>query len=666
MKTKLSKLYQYDVSKRAALIALAALVLLKLLLCCEQRIFITPEISTLDDTLFYTMAKSVRAGEWLGAYSYLAMGKHALFALWLAFINALGVPYLMAGQALYAISCLAAYAALAPVLKNRLHRVLAFALLLFSPASCADFTLRVYRDNITTSVFLLCIVCALGFLLRAKDGSGKALWGFGIVGGLAFGAGILLREDGWWTVVFVVPCAVASLIILIKNKRAKQLAALSMLAVCAALPILAYCAQNARYYGRFAISDLTSSEFSAAYGAMTRVIVPEDEAQSPIVPVPASTLEKLYGVSPSFAKLREYLEAPDFWRWQKDCGNGKLEYSGGGIYWAVRNAADLAGYYETPETAREYFTALANEINAAADSGALGEVLPARSGLNSPITAKTIAPTLSQSLEGLFTVVTYKDMTCEPETSYGPLNVMADTESFTRNRAQYGERTPDGLGRLVYWAVSEDGYVEFELSDEDGGAVGAQTISGTAGDVYLDFLSRGTDLRYSDGARKTLIFTKPDEHLTLTLSDGQDTVSITDPVVGEAVSDGGITYEIEYIGDNYTENVSFGFAELWLYRALKVITYVYKLLSPVLCALAVFLLVRYILLAIKRRSFMSCGLVFLSALLTLFAAAVRIGMVSFADATAFGLGVYTMYLAAVYPLMLLSYILCLCLKTNKN
>lgn len=670
MKTPLVLRKAPQLPARAFYIIALALCALRLLLTSRQKLFLCPEVSMLDDMLMYKFARSVSQGEWLGAYGYLTLGKRALYAVWLALLNKLGVSVLFAGQLLAVSAAALAARALRPVTKNYFVRILVFAVFLFSPNAYADYTLRVYRANISSSAALLFFSCAVGFILRARGGSRKKLFAWGALAGLFFAFAWLLREDAAWLLPMAALAAVVSAFEIIKGRNAsgesnrgfaKRFAALALSALVALGGIGAYSLANYINYGRFVTSDLASAEFTAAYGAMTRIVVPEDE-KNPIVPVPASSREKLAAASPLFAELNAYLDSGDFARWKKDCG-GEIEYSGGGFYWAARNAASLAGYYETPQKAKEFWLALTDEINAAADSGALGEALPARSGLNSPVTGDYIAPALEMSLESLARVASYADMRCDPANSYGSAMMMDEMEEYLNCEAQrepFADSANDAAGKreLVFTAVSGRADVSARLLDSQGRELKTQTINDAAGDIYLDYLLAGRDMRYTTGSRFTVSFAlDPAETATLALSDGGAEVLVGLAPGGEypadTVSESGIDYRIEYLGDPNAAGGEYGFAELWLYRFMRGFVYLYRALGTLMFLAGTLALALAAIAFIKKKSLCGAGASLAVCLGCLVSAALRIGMMAFADVSAFGLGVYGMYLADVYPLMTL-------------
>ena len=663
MKTLFLEKKNIDISRHTYLLSFVAIIALRLLLTGWQKLQLDPETSMLDDMLMYKLAKNVAAGEWFGNYTYLTLAKRALYAVWLAMLNKLGISVLLAGNILAVLAAIAICEALNPAFKSRFAKLAIFAVLVFSPNSYADFTLRVYRDNISTSFSMFFFAGAIGLVLRAGQQKYRCrnLIGWGVLCGISLGCCLLLREDAAWLLIFAVPAAVVYIFQVFHSKCNAVIGKLCVIALTAALTlgcVGAYAGMNYKYYGRFVISDLTSSEFTAAYGAMTRIIVPSDEKNA-IVPVPASSREKLANASPAFAELMPYLESAEFSIWQKDCGNGKLEYSGGGFYWAVRNAASLLGYYETPQKAQEYFTRLADEINAAADSGALGEVIARRSGLNSPVTSDYIMPTLAESLDGLLRVVTYSDVRCDPTSCTGSQLVLDEMEDFLHCEGQRSTREYIGSSEreLVVWAVSSNGRVGVELTDENNNRIAIDDRFSTAGDIYLDFLFDGRDIMYTNGSRHSIYFDSAENsgNLSLILNNGESCVEISlsqqNLDAGEITTVDGITYRIEYYGEAAQETTVFGFAELWLYRAMRVVVLLYHIIGVVMFIGGTISLFYCCSWFIRKKRFLGCEDTASMCLCALACAALRIGMMAFADCSAFGLGLYSMYLAAVWPLM---------------
>ena len=373
-------------------LALAA-VAVKLILCSQQLFEAVPLASTIDDGLMMRLATSIREGNWLGEYGYLTLGKHSFFALWLAFLNVLHVNFLVGGQLLYAAACLVLLAAVKPLFCTNAARGLVFLAVLWLPASWAQFTLRVYRDNIYPALVLLALGGLVGAFCRFAQPAKKAV-PYYVVAGAALAAAWLCHEDNALLLPFVGCAAAVYLVFLFTSRTAGQKRAkLALLLLPLALwagGITAWKAMNYRYYGRFIVSDFSQGEFADAMGALTRVA---PGAQQRYIPIPYQTRQMLYEISPTFALLQPYIETTH--NYERYGLAHRSEFMANGIHWMLREAAANAGVYATPETARAFWQAVADEVNAACDAG---EVPAGRkhSGVFSPVKAEYILPSLEK------------------------------------------------------------------------------------------------------------------------------------------------------------------------------------------------------------------------------------------------------------------------------
>ena len=291
------------------------------------------------------------------------------------------------------VSGLVLLAALKPVMRTNWGRLFVFAVTLYTPASWAENTLRVYRDNIYPSLVLLALAGLLGAFTRFREKPLRAL-PYYVAAGLSLAAAWLCHEDNALLLPFVLCAAAVYLAYLFLDKSiAHKKSRLALLLVPLALwggGIAAWCGMNYKYYGRFIISDFTSSEFNDAMGALSRAY-PDDQKRYELIPL--STRLALYEVSPTFAKLQDVLETPEMYNGYGDPETGEL--NSGGIHWVLRKAAWTAGYYDTAQDAENFWRAVADEINAACDAG----LVPAgrrHSGVFSPIKAEYVAPTIGK------------------------------------------------------------------------------------------------------------------------------------------------------------------------------------------------------------------------------------------------------------------------------
>ena len=173
---------QISLSRRAVWVCAAALVLVRLGLTGFQQAFTWVGGARLDDGLMFRAARSVSAGQWLGEYDYLTLSKSMFFPVWLAFLNALHISYLLGGAALWCAAALFAAFAFSllwekmPAGQGRAVTLVLFALLACLPSSWAAYTLRVYRDNIFPALCLLAFAGFAGAALRVLRTDKTPLW----------------------------------------------------------------------------------------------------------------------------------------------------------------------------------------------------------------------------------------------------------------------------------------------------------------------------------------------------------------------------------------------------------------------------------------------------------------------------------------------------------
>lgn len=412
MNKRLRSALQQDMSRRAFWVLVALVVLVKLLMTLFQTVYVWVGGAPLDDELMFRAAQSITAGQWLGAYDWLTLSKHMFFAVWLAVCNLLHLPYLAAGQLLTCGAALACAFAFAPVLCRWKSRFALFALLAFSPAATASFTLRVYRDNIFPGLCMLFFAGLCGYALRCRRPVKQGI-GWLVLSGVGLGLAWLTREDGVW----LLPFAAAGTLILIltalrdKGSLVKKLGRCALLAVpygLLAAAILVYSAVNYACYGLFAVSDFSSGSFAAAVGAMSRV---KAEEWKPLCSVPTDVRMKLYDAVPELKPLEYWLEEDE--DLQNSFRNPELDdYQSGSFYWALRKAAWNEGVYDSPQKAEEYWQQVADAINALCDSCQLEANGPKRSSTTPPIRMEYVPDVLAEGVRSLLHTLTFRD--CAP------------------------------------------------------------------------------------------------------------------------------------------------------------------------------------------------------------------------------------------------------------
>jgi len=420
------KLKTNDISKKVLILLGLFFTAARLFLAWTQYATIYPPLAPIDDHFMFTTAQSIVAGDWFGDYNYLTLSKHAFFAVWLAFLHVAKIPFMVGNAALWALASVVTVMALSPFIKKNWVKLFFYLGMLYNPGVWAQFSTRVYRDSIFPSLCIIFFACIAAVGLRYKKPLKHSI-GYMIGYGVTFGVIYLSREDGIWVLPFAaIAFAVIAFLWLWEKHKAALLRVVSLVLpfVLSAAIIGSYCYMNFTHYGRFIVSDFTSSDFSKAYGALMSI---EHENWHPLVSVPEDVREKLYDEVPSFALFEEGLEEPILKNgyYNKSVG----DFQSGGFYWAIRTALQNAGYYDTPQKAQQYYETLYAEIEQAVAEGRL----PAKklsSGVTSPIKPQYVLPVIGEDFKGFWAAMTFQQ--CDPlaEKAVGYPHEIAEVEQF--------------------------------------------------------------------------------------------------------------------------------------------------------------------------------------------------------------------------------------------
>ncbi len=365
--------------RRAVFVAsIAALVVTKLWLVHGEDIVGS---ATQFDALWYV--RSAAGWYWWRPYDWTAFIRPCAYPLWIATIASLQIPLRLAIELLQLGGAAVLVAGLRTLGVSRWVSVAGFAVICFHPAGFQlnDYTMS---DTFYAGVLWYLLGALLFTIARPSAWSGAAA---GIAAGILWHT----REEAL-LLVLLLPTALAFGIF--RTKKHPQTAhvaflvwakPLAFLVLTAVSIVIAGYATNRAVYRSFARSEMTAPAFQALFHSLLRIR--PNEAKS-FAPVTTDTLKRAFTVSPTFALLREQLEAPmgEAWRVETYRQTGVPgEIGVGWIVWAIRQAASENGFFETPAKAQQFFRSAAREINAAADDGRLPTRL-ALDGFNDPLT----------------------------------------------------------------------------------------------------------------------------------------------------------------------------------------------------------------------------------------------------------------------------------------
>jgi hypothetical protein len=329
-----------------------------------------------DDALYIRLGHSIASGNWLGTYNELTLVKAPMFPVFLAAFSSTGIPFNIAQYCLFFLGCLYLGNIASHICKSKVVGVFLFAAVVTCPSYYA--ITRVIRDPLYTTVTLFLVGSWIELFLLDRLKRHRLV--FAAIVGILSAVYWLTREEGIW----ILPClAIIGFggFLSRLDRGSGELSRggwsifsrLLVMLLFASITVVGIGLLNKLVYGRFVLVEMTDGKFQRALAALQRVGALYNRA---FLPLPREARQLVYAESASFAKLQDFLDPPDSsGRWinaacrplPSTCG----DIGGGWFPWALRDAAAKAGMHETPEKAAAFYQSLANEVQAACESGRL-------------------------------------------------------------------------------------------------------------------------------------------------------------------------------------------------------------------------------------------------------------------------------------------------------
>lgn len=321
-------------------------------------------VAGFDDQLLIDYAKVIRAGHWLGGYTYCTLVKGISFPVFLALLNRFYIPACIGVGCFYVLSSFVFVKAVSKRIKNNIFLFLLYVLLLYSPIHISLIQ-RFYRTVIVPSAALLTFGCLLGAYFERKSPLKKQLsWLFGA--GISLSFFYYIREDSIWIMPFVI---VVLCIILVTNFIDRKKEALSkkiFTVVVSLLPVILLCCTNLAYracnyycYKIFETNDRTGTNFVEVMNDLYHI---QADGENEDVWLSYEAIEKAEKVSPTLASISDQVKAK-YGDWSS--GHGDL------FSWGLRQAVNDAGYYTDAVTANEFYGKIHKELQEAFKTGKL-------------------------------------------------------------------------------------------------------------------------------------------------------------------------------------------------------------------------------------------------------------------------------------------------------
>ena len=353
----------------SAKIAFVAVTMLYLFLIAHRPVYYIAD-ADYDDALFTKLALNLASGHWLGGYNETTLIKGIGFPFFLAVNYLIGLPANLSLCLLYTAACFCMGAVLRPFIRSDAAGVLLFAALLFIPPLSSYATIRMNREFFYAAMTLATLASAVNLVFgrsHPRSWRGPAA----LTGGLAAWTW-LTREEGVWLLPALAFLALAGAMRPSGAPRSVLIRAGAAL-VTALLLIGGVGLVNRLVYGRFVVNETTSAPFQSALSMLQKASYPD---WKPHVPVPLAARTKLYAQSPSFRRLKPFLDPDDgssVWigsgcdEQPAICG----ELGGGWFLWAFRDAAAKLGVFGNPTSAARFFRQVETEVAQACAQGRL-------------------------------------------------------------------------------------------------------------------------------------------------------------------------------------------------------------------------------------------------------------------------------------------------------
>ncbi|ADZ20017.1 membrane protein [Clostridium acetobutylicum EA 2018] len=362
MKIKINNL-----KKKGLVVYILLILLFRLILATGLRVWAFGD-NQYDDGMMIKNAANLIGGNWLGKYDQYIFAKGITFPLYLDIIHMIGLPFIFANVLMCFVASLTFIIVIKKIIPNINALAIIYTVLMFNPIASDSWTLqRVYRDSIYSYLVVILFSLIIAIYLNRRTSSSKLLC-FSLGAGFFLSAVWLAREDSPWVSPFVAVALIVTAVLIFLDKnleikiRLKKILSLTVIPIFLIISILTVSTINYTHYGVFMTNEYTGGYLPELFKELT-IIKPDK--WMPQVPIPRSTREKAYKVSPTFAKLKNTLENHAFVATTPG-GNASCSM----LAWAVIDSTQWYGLKDA-RSSQEFYKKSSEEIKAAIKSGKL-------------------------------------------------------------------------------------------------------------------------------------------------------------------------------------------------------------------------------------------------------------------------------------------------------
>ena len=329
-------------------------------------------VQTYYDGHWYTLkALSIATGDWLGDYNKSTLIKSPGYAIFLAVLYLLRIPYGWGFSALIIISSLLFVRALKPRIQSRTWRIIIFLILIYNPIGFSAQSAYLYRNSVTPWFALAAIAAPMAIFLR-RNNPNKKMIAWGIEGFFFFGCYYQLREDVVWLLPFMLAAAGIIIVLCVIKYLKNNTKILLMCCIAGILPLVGMWASttaisllNQHYYGIYTTNDRTKTASIEVINLLKQI---DDGEKSETYWITEEALDMAAEVSPTLAADLDTIKLA-FQNWGATYGGDWVGHDL--VIWALRDAGEMSGHYTDAQETQEYYNQIVEELEAAFKEGSL-------------------------------------------------------------------------------------------------------------------------------------------------------------------------------------------------------------------------------------------------------------------------------------------------------
>lgn len=341
-----------------------------------------------DDELMVGLAKSISDGNWLGDYGlrgHLTLAKPPGFPIFMAVTSWLPGNVLVWTHMLVLVGIVLIVRAMSFFGLSRGMRLAAVVLLAYFPPLFGDSLSRIYRESLLAALaYLACgltLTIVASTTVRPDRARGKVRDGASLML-LSFILGwFMITKPGWYALIpllfvagfFTLRRWFLDIQTQVSERKRLQARAVRIITIVLVvmvpsfLPSFVVKSANHSRYGLFTQDTFASGAFVDALDQLVRI---RPNSGRPYMLVDAGMRASAYRVSPTFRKLKPFLERGESEGWNgPPCGQvGICDESAGWFTWDLRDAVQASGLGDSAKEFDQTLAAIASEIARACES----------------------------------------------------------------------------------------------------------------------------------------------------------------------------------------------------------------------------------------------------------------------------------------------------------